>query len=179
MAETARTAAESAAKTATDAAGAAEKAAVESAAAERTASDQTDAARKIAAAAVTAENERKARVLVKRPLGIKGLFLNDISLKGVVVSKDPAMTLAIIQAPGNKIFTLGVRDELFDSAIKEIRKDGVVFRTRPPMTEKGEPLDIKEIRADAVVYTKLIAPGPRPVARDVVLKVHDTPGDKK
>jgi len=94
-----------------------------------------------------------------RPLGMKGVDVDAVSILGVFVSKvDPAMTRAILQVPGLKAPVLASRgDVLFDGVIKEIRADSVVFTMMTPGNKPRNPAD----------------------ERDVVKKLRGTAGDKK
>jgi hypothetical protein len=118
-------------------------------------------------------------VPVSRPRGLKGLMLEDISLKGVVVARDPAMTMAIIQGPGNKTYNVSRKDELFNATIKDIRLDAVIFTPIVRKDDTGEPLTVKEIRSDSVLYTKLPKTAKPESTRDVVRKLHPAPGEPK
>jgi hypothetical protein len=115
-----------------------------------------------------------------RPRGLKGLMLEDISVKGVVVAKDPAMTMAIIQGPGNKTYNVARKDQIFNAVIKDIRLDAVVFSPIIRRDDAGEALSVKEVRSDSVIYTKLPKNmGAGPSTLDVVRKLHPAPGEPK
>jgi len=70
-----------------------------------------------------------ADVKPDRPPGLRGALVNEVAILGVLVAKsDPSMTRAILRVPGMKAPVIVVRGEsLFDGVIKEIRPDAVVF----------------------------------------------------
>ncbi|HEX4999135.1 MAG TPA: hypothetical protein VFY29_12980 [Terriglobia bacterium] len=117
---------------------------------------------------------------VSRPRGVKGLLLEDISVKGVIVARDPMMTMAIIQGPGNRTYNITRHDEVFNAIVKDIRMDGIVFSPIVRKDDSGVPLSVKEVRSDSVIYTKLPSKGrTEPSTRDVVRKLHPAPGEPK
>lgn len=67
---------------------------------------------------------------VVRPPGLKGLLLAEAVLKGIIASKEPDMSRAIISAPGGKVYFVKAGESLFDAVVKEIKQDGVVFELR-------------------------------------------------
>jgi hypothetical protein len=65
---------------------------------------------------------------VIRPPGLKGVLTSEAVIAGVVVSKEaPELNRIMIQAPGGKTYFARNGDSLFDSVIKEIQRDAVVF----------------------------------------------------
>jgi hypothetical protein len=102
------------------------------------------------------EEEKPAPVV--RPPGLKGVLVADAKLLGVVTGKDPMMTKAVIQAPGNKTYFAANGDSLFDAVIKEIQPDAVIFTLITPV---GAPN------------------GSRPQRREIVRKVRTTTGEGK
>ena len=86
-----------------------------------------------------------------RPPGVKGTTVAEVSLVGVFIAKDPAMTRAILQVPTMKAPVLAsVGDVLFDAVIKEIRMDSVVFKMFPPGKKPsdatGNQEEVKKLR---------------------------------
>jgi hypothetical protein len=100
-------------------------------------------------------NPPEPEIPVVRPPGLKGVLLNEANVIGIVTSREPAMNVAVISAPGGKTYFATRRDTLFDAAIKDIRVDSVIFTLRPP----GQAAD---------------AP-----PRDIVRKVRPMPGENK
>jgi hypothetical protein len=75
-----------------------------------------------------------------RPDGLPGVLVAEARISGIVTSKEPGMTKAIINAPGRKAPYFAVNgDTLFDGIIKEIRPDAVVFTMVSPLTKR--PVD--------------------------------------
>lgn len=60
-----------------------------------------------------------------RPDGLAGLFVGDIAIRGVLLSRGAYS--ALIQAPDNKTYTIRPGDKLFDASVKAITADAVVF----------------------------------------------------
>jgi Tfp pilus assembly protein PilP len=60
-----------------------------------------------------------------RPDGLAGLFVGDIAIRGVMLSRGAYS--ALIQAPDNKTYTIRPGDKLFDASVKAITADAVVF----------------------------------------------------
>jgi hypothetical protein len=71
-----------------------------------------------------------------RPPGLKGLLLAEVAINGVVVSREPGMTRAVIVGPGKKTYFAGRGDTLFDAVVKEIRPTAVVFTAISPSTKQ-------------------------------------------
>jgi hypothetical protein len=122
--------------------------------------------------------EPEVIVPFSRPRGLRGLLLEDISIKGIVFARDPAMTMAIIQGPGNKTYNVSRQDEIFNAVIKDIRVDSIVFSPIVRKDDSGAPLTVKEVRSDSVLYTKL-PKGVSSSSRDIVRKLHPAPGEPK
>jgi hypothetical protein len=75
-----------------------------------------------------------------RPDGLPGVLVAEAKITGIVTSKEPGMTKAMINAPGRRAPYFAVAgDTLFDGIIKEIRPDAVVFTMVSPLTKK--PVD--------------------------------------
>ena len=77
-----------------------------------------------------------------RPDGLVGLSVNEVALRGVVVSG--GVYRAVLEAPDNKTFIVRVGDRLFDGSVKEITPDAIVF-----LQEVNDPLSLvteREIR---------------------------------
>jgi Tfp pilus assembly protein PilP len=60
-----------------------------------------------------------------RPEGLAGLFVGDIAIRGVLLSRGAYS--ALIQAPDDKTYTIRPGDKLFDASVKAITADAVVF----------------------------------------------------
>ena len=78
----------------------------------------------------------------ERPDGLVGLSVNEVALRGVVLS-DGAY-LAILEAPDNRTYIVRVANRLFDGSVTEITADSIVF-----LQEIDDPLSLateREIR---------------------------------
>lgn len=75
-------------------------------------------------------------VPVVRPDGLPGVLVADARIAGIVSSREPGMTKAIINAPGRKTYFAAKGEVLFDGVIKEIRPDEVVFTMVSPSTKQ-------------------------------------------
>ncbi len=71
----------------------------------------------------------------ERPPGLAGLSINDLSLRGIVVSAGEH--LAIMQAPDNRTYILYGDEQLFDAVVKTITDEGVVF-----LQQVNDPLSL-------------------------------------
>jgi hypothetical protein len=77
-----------------------------------------------------------------RPPGLKGVLVNEAQITGVVTSREPAMNVVIISAPGAKApYFARVGDELYDATVKTIKLDTVTFA----MTTSAEAKTPREI----------------------------------
>lgn len=63
----------------------------------------------------------------QRPPGLKGVFVSEATVAGVVTSREPSMTVVVISAPGGKTYFARVGDALFDGVVKDIRLETVTF----------------------------------------------------
>ena len=90
-----------------------------------------------------------------RPAGLKGVLVDEALVAGVVTSKEPAMNVVIISAPGVKTpYFARVGDQLYDASVKSIKLDTVTFaRTASGGSDSKTP-------------------------REIVRKVRPTPGEK-
>lgn len=82
------------------------------------------------------------KVKIVRPEGIPGLEVGNVSIKGVVRSRDAF--LAILEAPDNRTHIVRAGDRLFDGSVKDITPDGVVF-----LVDVDDPLSLvrhREVR---------------------------------
>jgi hypothetical protein len=100
--------------------------------------------------------EEQAVAPVVRPPGLKGVLFAEANLIGIVSSREPTMNKVVIQAPGNKVYFAARGDTLFDAVIKEIRADAVVF-TLAASNPRGQPVP----------------------ARDIVRRVNPVPGENQ
>jgi hypothetical protein len=87
---------------------------------------------------------------------LKGVLIAEAQISGVVTSKEPAMNVVIIAAPGAKTpYFARVGDQLYDAAVRKITLETVTFvLTSTPAGEAGTP-------------------------REIVRKVRPKPGDEK
>ncbi|PYT03432.1 MAG: hypothetical protein DMF60_18400, partial [Acidobacteria bacterium] len=91
-----------------------------------------------------------------RPPGLKGVLVQEAQVAGVVTSREPAMNIVIISAPGAKTpYFARVGDELYDGVIKSIKLDTVTFTMTGP------------------------SGGTQRTAREIVRKVRPKPGEDK
>lgn len=60
-----------------------------------------------------------------RPDGLAGLFVGDIAIRGIILSR--GAYAALIQAPDNKTYTIRPGETLFDASVKAVTADAVVF----------------------------------------------------
>lgn len=91
------------------------------------------------------EAEQKAAIPVVRPPGLKGVLINELTIAGIVTSREPGMNVAAVLAPGNRTFWAFPGDELLDGLVKEIRSDSVVFTIRPLPGAPPNPAAPKEV----------------------------------
>lgn len=78
----------------------------------------------------------------ERPDGLVGLTINEVALRGVVLSG--GAYLAVLEAPDNKTYIVRADDRLFDGSVREITADGIVF-----LQEVNDPLSLvteREVR---------------------------------
>jgi len=64
--------------------------------------------------------------------GLKGVLVGQAAIAGVVTSREPAMNIAIISAPGGKTYFARVGDALCDAVVKGIKLDVVTFMPNVP-----------------------------------------------
>ena len=77
--------------------------------------------------------------LNERPAGLAGLSINDVSLRGLVLSKGEY--LAVMQAPDSRTYILRGEEVLFDGVVKSVTSDGITF-----LQEVNDPLSIVKER---------------------------------
>ncbi|HIE93020.1 MAG TPA: hypothetical protein EYQ83_09205 [Acidobacteria bacterium] len=78
----------------------------------------------------------------ERPDGLLGLSVNEVALRGVVLSV--GTYLAVLEAPDNKTYIVRPEDVLFDGSVKEITAEFIVF-----MENVSDPLSLvteREVR---------------------------------
>ena len=75
----------------------------------------------------------------ERPDGLVGLSVNEVALRGVVLSG--GAYLAVLEAPDNRTYIVRADDRLFDGAVTEITADGIVF-----LQEVNDPLALVSVR---------------------------------
>jgi hypothetical protein len=69
---------------------------------------------------------------------MRGMLVGETKITGIVTSRQPGMTKAILTS-GRQTYFAVQGDALFDGVIKEIRSDGVVFTMISPVTK--EPIN--------------------------------------
>jgi Tfp pilus assembly protein PilP len=77
-----------------------------------------------------------------RPDGLVGLDVNEVALRGVVLSG--GVYLAVLEGPDNRTYIVRADDRLFDATVTEIAADGIVF-----IQEVDDPLSLiseREVR---------------------------------
>ena len=77
-----------------------------------------------------------------RPAGLSGLTINDVALRGIVLSQGEY--IAIVQSPSQQTFMIREGARLFDGAVRSITAEAVVF-----MQEVSDPLSLikeREVR---------------------------------
>ncbi len=77
-----------------------------------------------------------------RPVGVKGLLIGDLSVRGVLRSH--GKLLAIVQTPDNKTYSVHPGDALFDGTVKVVANDAVIFLQR--VDDPLSPVKQREIR---------------------------------
>ena len=75
----------------------------------------------------------------ERPDGLVGLSVNEVALRGVVLSG--GAYLAVLEAPDNRTYIVRADDRLFDGAVTEVTADGIVF-----LQEVNDPLALVSVR---------------------------------
>ncbi len=75
----------------------------------------------------------------ERPDGLVGLSINEVALRGVVLSG--GAFLAVLEAPDNRTYIVRAADRLFDGSVKEITADAIVF-----LQEVNDPLALVSVR---------------------------------
>ena len=79
------------------------------------------------------------RPVSERPTGLAGLSVNDVSLRGIILSE--GVYLAVLQAPDNKTYIVRDTDRLFDGSVKTVSEDAVIF-----LQEVNDPLSLVKER---------------------------------
>jgi Tfp pilus assembly protein PilP len=74
-----------------------------------------------------------------RPEGLRGLTVDEIALKGVVLSR--GAFVAMIQAPDGKSYTIRAGDRLMDGSVKAVTASTVVF-----VQQVNDPLSLVKQR---------------------------------
>jgi hypothetical protein len=70
---------------------------------------------------------------------LKGVAVDEAQIAGVVTSREPAMNVVIISAPGVKTpYFAHVGDDLYDARVKSIRLDSVTFLTTALKGDDGK-----------------------------------------
>lgn len=80
----------------------------------------------------------------ERPAGLAGLSVNDVSLRGLVLSG--GVYLAVMQAPDNKTYILRGDELLFDAVVKSVSAEGITF-----LRDVNDPLSV--VKAREVLWT--------------------------
>jgi hypothetical protein len=88
--------------------------------------------------------KQEVEIPAVRPPGLKGVLLAEAHVAGIVVSsQSPEMTRAMISAPGGKTYFARKGDALFDSVVKDIHWDAVVFELTSK--DKEGKITIREV----------------------------------
>ena len=61
----------------------------------------------------------------ERPQGLQGLTINEMTLRGIVLSRGEY--LAVLEAPDARTYIVRVSDILFDGIVRAITSDVVIF----------------------------------------------------
>ena len=77
--------------------------------------------------------------LNERPAGLAGLSVNDVSLRGLVLSG--GVYWAVMQAPDNRTYILRGDELLFDGVVKSVSAEGITF-----LQQVNDPLSIVKER---------------------------------
>jgi Tfp pilus assembly protein PilP len=77
-----------------------------------------------------------------RPVGVRGLLISELSLRGVVQSRQ--RLLATVEGPDKRTYTISNGDQLLDGTVKVITADAVVFLQQ--VTDPLSPIKQREIR---------------------------------
>ena len=78
----------------------------------------------------------------ERPDGLAGLGVNEVALRGVVLSE--GAYLAVLEAQDNRTYIVRSNDRLFDGSVHEITAEAIVF-----LQEVNDPLSLvaeREVR---------------------------------
>jgi Tfp pilus assembly protein PilP len=79
--------------------------------------------------------------------GLKGVLVAQVTISGIVTSKEPSMNVAIIGGPGNKTYFARVGDALCDAVVKSIKLDAVTFLVTAGVTDQRPSREIvRELR---------------------------------
>ncbi len=65
------------------------------------------------------------------------------AIAGVVTSREPNMTIAVIGAPGGKSYFARVGDALCDAVVKTIKLEAVTFVLTVPGIDENSPREIE------------------------------------
>jgi Tfp pilus assembly protein PilP len=77
-----------------------------------------------------------------RPLGVKGLLIAELSLRGVVRSGE--RFLGMVEGPDKRTYTITAGEQLFDGTVRVVTADAVVFLQQ--VTDPLSPVKQREIR---------------------------------
>jgi hypothetical protein len=77
-----------------------------------------------------------------RPPGLKGVLVVEADIIGIVVSREPAMNVVTIAAPGGKRYFARVGDSLYDAVVRSIRADSVTFTVTAPGADPNAPKEV-------------------------------------
>jgi Tfp pilus assembly protein PilP len=77
-----------------------------------------------------------------RPVGVRGLLISELSLRGVVQSRQ--RLLATVEGPDKRTYTISNGDALLDGTVKVVTADAVVFLQQ--VTDPLSPIKQREIR---------------------------------
>ena len=75
----------------------------------------------------------------ERPTGLAGLTVNDVSLRGIILSE--GTYIAVLQAPDTKTYVVRDGNRLYDGSVLTVSEDAVIF-----LQEVNDPLSLVKER---------------------------------
>jgi Tfp pilus assembly protein PilP len=82
-----------------------------------------------------------------RAAGLPGMLINEISVKGILKSREGYS--ALVQGPDNRTYTMRSGDKLFDGSVKSITADAVIFSqdVNDPLSVVKQREVVKRVRS--------------------------------